>query len=177
VDDPGRPKSHDTGAPVEQFPDEPEGALLMIPGPLGIRCGLLGTGERLFPRFEIGELAGYDAPTPRRVRLWISHAPRIGDDVFIKLYTHGTQERHSKMLFGDGLRGLFQEMASVTRENGQDLYFASAWHIRQAVDALRSGHDPAAIFDLSGADDRCSSSAARQATKSDGLPHIGVGGT
>ena len=119
----------------------------MVPGPLGIRFGLLGTGDRLFPRFEIGELASYDAPTRRRARLWIGLAPRIGDDVFIKLYTHGTQERHSEMLFGGGLRSLFQEMASVTRENGQDLYFASAWHIRQAVDALRLGHDPAAIFE------------------------------
>jgi len=53
----------------------------MITGPLGLRFA-----ERLLPRLETGELAGYDLPTASRVRRWFDLAPAIGDDLFLKLY-------------------------------------------------------------------------------------------
>ena len=59
----------------------------MITGPLGLRIG-----PRLLPRVETGEIAGYDLPTPPRVRLWFDLAPTMGDDLFLKLYTHGAAE-------------------------------------------------------------------------------------
>ena len=34
------------------------------------------------PRLETGEIAGYDMPTPSRVRRWFDLAPTIGDDLF-----------------------------------------------------------------------------------------------
>lgn len=147
TDDPERPKSHDTGIPFHvdpAFGNRPGGALLMIPGPLGVRSKLLGNGERIFPRLEIAELACYDPPTPSRVRTWLDLAPRIGDDLFLKLHTHGTQERHSSFLLNRGLRDLFRLTAAETRARGQSLYFASAWQIRLAVDAIGRGADPVA---------------------------------
>jgi len=59
----------------------------MITGPLGLRIG-----PRLLPRVETGEIAGYDLPTPPRVRQWFDLAPTMGDDLFLKLYTHGAAE-------------------------------------------------------------------------------------
>ena len=63
----------------------------MITGPLGLRFG-----ERLMPRLETGEIAGYDLPTPSRVRQWFDLAPTIGDDLFLKLYTHGAPGKKSR---------------------------------------------------------------------------------
>lgn len=144
VDDPTGPKSHNTGIPVEQSPERPAGALMMIPGPLGVRSRLLGYGDRLAPRIERGELGAHDMPTPDRVDLWIDVAPRIGEDVFIKLYAHGTQERHSASLLSTGLKQTLELMSATTKANGQELYFASAWEMKLAIDALRQGADPVA---------------------------------
>jgi hypothetical protein len=152
-DDPERPKSYDTGIPVRVDPLEeaPHPALLMIPGPLGITSSLLGNGERLTPRVETGEVASYYPPTPGRVRAWLDFAPRLGDDVFVKLYTHGTQERHSRFLLEHGLRQLFGWMKEAARERGQSLYFASAWQLKLAVEAIRRAQDPvAAVCDRVG---------------------------
>lgn len=142
VDDPERPKSHDTGIPVRLRRQAPPSALLMIPGPLGIRSRLLGSERRLLPRLEKGELAGNDMPTPARARLWLSLAPRIGDDVFIKLYTHGTQEANSAALLSSGLRNAIRWTAEACAEAGMELYFASAWQFKLAIDALIGDGDP-----------------------------------
>jgi hypothetical protein len=96
VDDPALPKSYDRGNRLKAGgPDE---GLLMIPGPLGVRFA-----ERYVPRIEKGEIACYDLPSRYRVRRWLDFSPRIGGDVFIKLFTHGTQERNSHALLPGGL--------------------------------------------------------------------------
>ena len=76
-------KAHDTG-PLLQ-PGGPAGDLLMIPGPLGLRWR-----ER---RIERGEIAGYDMPTAYRIARWLAIAPRVGNDIFIKLFTHGARSK------------------------------------------------------------------------------------
>jgi hypothetical protein len=136
VDDPDKPKSYDRGIPVAPG-STTTGDLLMIPGPLGIRWA-----ERLLPRLENGEVACYDPPTKYRVRRWIDLAPRIGTDSFVKLHTHGLQERHSAFLLQGGLDLLFALVTQECGRAGYELRFASAWEMRQAVDAARH-----AIFD------------------------------
>jgi hypothetical protein len=133
VDDPNRPKSHDTGIPVSVGGNS-TGDLLLIPGPFGIRWN-----ERIYPRLEVGELASYDPPNLRRVRRWLDLAPRVGDDMFLKLHTHGTQERHSQFLLGGGLERTIELVSLACAEAGYDLCFASAWEMRQAVDAAQEG--------------------------------------
>jgi hypothetical protein len=61
----------------------------MITGLVGLRFG-----ERLVPRLETSEIAGYDLPTPARMRRWFDLAPTIGSDLFLKLYTHGADGRN-----------------------------------------------------------------------------------
>lgn len=129
TDDPARPKSYDTGVPVR--PGTPgSGDLLMITGPFGIRWR-----DRLKPRFEFGELASYDLATPYRVRRWLDLAPRIGRDIFVKLFAHGTQEKHSAALLDGGLDRLLDLMQRECAARGLQLRHATAWDMYQAVRA------------------------------------------
>ena len=133
-DDPLKPRSYDRGIAVK--PGVPgAGDLLMIPGPFGLRWA-----ERLLPRMETGELACYDPPTTYRVKRWLDLAPRIGGDIFIKLYTHGVQERHSSaLLLEGGLDRLFDLLPEACRRQGHALHYVSTWEMRQAVDAAACG--------------------------------------
>jgi hypothetical protein len=137
TDDPDRPKSHDRGVPV-RIGGRMDGDLMMITGPIGLRWR-----ERLVPRFETGEIAGYDAPTAYRVRRWFDIAPRIGSDVFIKLYTHGAQERNSALLLvGGDLESLYRLVREEARRRSCEFYLVSAWEMFRAIEAVRQQRDP-----------------------------------
>jgi hypothetical protein len=128
-------KTYDTGTPLR--PGGPSGDLLMIPGPLGPRWR-----ER---RIETGEVAVYDLPTAYRVARWLAIAPRVGNDVFIKLFTHGAQERHMGPLLGGGLRTLFDTVAAGCRRLGWELHYVSAWEMYRAAIAISLDADPVAL--------------------------------
>jgi hypothetical protein len=133
-DDPLRPRSFDRGTPVrEGIPGT--GDLLMIPGPMGIRWR-----GRTLPRVETGEVAHQDWPTEYRIRRWLDLAPRIGNNIFLKLYTHGAQERNYQALLLNGaLDRLFELLPRECRRYGHDLRYVSTWEMRQAVDAAVAG--------------------------------------
>jgi hypothetical protein len=136
IDDPARPKSYDYGVPLK--PGGTSNGLLMIPGPLGMRWA-----ERLVPRLEKGEIGAHDMPNRYRVRRWLDLSPRVGSDIFVKLYTHGCQERHSTaLLLNGGLDALFAGLKAECDSRGWPFYYASCWDMYQAVDAIRRGEDP-----------------------------------
>jgi len=134
VDDPHKPKSYDTGLPVTPG-GTAAGDLLMIPGPFGLRWV-----RRLLPRIEFSELCSYDHASEYRVRRWLELAPRIGDDIFLKLFTHGTQERHSQYLLEGGLEFALSLITQECQRAHLDLHFSTAWEMRQAVDATVRGN-------------------------------------
>jgi hypothetical protein len=115
--------------------------LLMIPGPLGIRWA-----ERFLPRIEKGEVAGYDLPSPYRVQRWLAFAPRVGQDIFIKLFTHGTQERNLSALLAGGLNTLFEAVQAECGHRGWPFFYVSCWEMYQAIDAIRRRKDPVAAL-------------------------------
>jgi hypothetical protein len=133
TDDPDQPKSYDTGQLVVPH-GHAAGDLLMIPGPFGLRWR-----NRLLPRLEHGELGSYDPVSEYRVQRWLALAPRIGDDLFLKLHTHGAQERHSEHLLEGGLDLVLSLLQQACDRAGMALHFASAWEMRQAVDRAQSG--------------------------------------
>lgn len=141
TDDPAKPKSYDTGRPV-RVGDPGSGDLLMIPGPMGIRWS-----ERLVPRLEAAELAHQDLATPYRTKRWIDLAPRIGNDIFIKLHAHGANDLNLEALLSPhGLDKLFTLMDAECRRRGYQWYSVSAWEMRQAVDAAARREDPVRVL-------------------------------
>jgi len=134
TDDPRRPKSHDIGVPVRARKPS-SGDLLMIPGPLALNWSSRKFG--LLPRLEIGELAASNSVTLQRVRLWLKYAPRIGDDLFIKLFSHGARENNAAQLLDRDLDLTFKLLQSECARCGSALRYVTAWQMRQAVESAR----------------------------------------
>lgn len=133
TDVPSKPKSHDTGIPLA-----PGGAilgdLLLIPGPLGLN--FRGEG-RWLPRLETGELAVYDPPVQGRAKSWLKLAPRIGEHIFVKLYTHGAQESNSALLLNGGLDTCLKDLTAECQKRGYRLHYSTAWEMWNAIEAIR----------------------------------------
>ena len=128
------PKSFDTGIEATVGGGS-QGDLLMITGPVGV-----GFANRLFPRVEMGEIAANDLPTKQRAELWLDRGPRVGDDAFIKLYTHGAREDNADALLGTasragGLEQMFRWLHEITQQRGIELHWASAYEMFRAVEA------------------------------------------
>ena len=109
----------------------------MITGPLGL-C----FRERLLPRLETGEISSYDMPAPSRVRRWFDLAPTIGEDIFLKLHTHGATEWNLGPLLNGGLVNLFGWLAEEADRRGIEVHWATAWQMYQAADSLIHGRNP-----------------------------------
>jgi hypothetical protein len=78
-------------------------------------------------------------PNRYRVRCWLDLAPRLGRDIFIKLFTHGCQERHSAALLQEGLDALFNAVKTECESRQWPLNYASCWEMYQAIEAIRQG--------------------------------------
>lgn len=103
TDDPSKPKSHDAGVEVRTG-GRATGDLLMVQGPLTLNWRKRVYG--LLPRIENGEMTPDNPPTPQRADLWIRrhiHVKGQPNWIFVKLHTHGAEERHSEVLLGQAL--------------------------------------------------------------------------
>jgi len=92
--------------------------------------------RRTLARLETGAVAGYDMPTPSRVRRWFDLAPTIGDDLFLKLYTHGAIEKNMEPLLNGALGNLFGWLAEEAERRNIEIHWATAWQMYKAADAL-----------------------------------------
>jgi hypothetical protein len=89
----------------------------------------------------MGEIAANDLPTEYRVRRWFDLAPRIGTDIFLKLYTHGAREDNADALLGTpthagGLQEMFRWLHELAQEQQVELHWASAYEMFKAVEVL-----------------------------------------
>jgi hypothetical protein len=124
TDDCGRPKSYDRGTPYEL--GLPKGDLLMIPGPLA----LFQRGLR--PRLETGELATHNPVSPDRVKAWLSAAPRLDNDIFVKLFAHGAADKNASVLDA-GLAQMFKVLESECRTRGWNWQYVTAHEMYRRI--------------------------------------------
>lgn len=136
----GKCKSHNTGQLVttENWTDD---ELLMIQGPLELNWKNRKLG--IIPRIEAGELSLDAPPNGDRVDLWEKSNITISgkeDHVFIKIYTHGLQEKNMKMFFkNNGFDNLWTILENKYKnKNNYSLHYVSAWEMYCKIKSLSS---------------------------------------
>jgi len=138
IDKPGIPKSHDWGVDAE-VGKRGEG-LLMVQGPLRLDWGRRKFG--VVPRLEYSGLLGNLPPSAERVKLWIDAGVSLKgapEHVFVKLYTHGTQESVMKMLFDDGgWQRFFEGIENYKNNENVYVHFVSAKELVNRIEAVCS---------------------------------------
>jgi len=131
-------KSHDKGVNVKPGRWQKEGEILMVQGPLGFNWKRRKFG--VLPRIEAGELSHDAPPTKGRINLWLNYGARIegvDDHIFIKLHTHGANDKNLEMLLGGGLEGLWSNLDNMVCENPEySLHYVSARGMYQKIKEL-----------------------------------------
>lgn len=137
IDNPCKPKSHNTGVSAAVGKQNHQG-LLCIQGPLCLNLKYRKFG--VIPRIENGCLASDIPITLERVNLWLKqrvHVRGRQDVVFLKLYCHGTQEKDMDFFFKQGaldrLYSLIKEYCDI---NNHRLYYVSARQMYNVVKGL-----------------------------------------
>lgn len=139
-DNPGKPKSHDTGKKVVVGGTE-WGDMMLITGPIGLNWKHRKKG--IFPQIENSDIRGSMPPTKDRVDLWIDSAISVEnkpDWLFIKVHTHGTQEQDMDTLLGKP----FEEMNEYLLDKYNDgknyvMHFVSAREMYNIIKAAEAG--------------------------------------
>ncbi|MEM8668789.1 MAG: hypothetical protein AAGG48_14815 [Planctomycetota bacterium] len=132
VDDPQRPKSHDTGVQAQVGCTPPADSLLMIQGPL-----LLSHSNRGWrPSIENGNLIPTQPPDPSRLDDWLRAGVGVSgqsDWVFIKLHTHGAKPGNTDMLLGESMMRFHEALRSTADRRGFKYFYVTAKEMAQLV--------------------------------------------
>ncbi len=150
TDDPQHPKSHDRGEPVH-VGGAPRGHLMLLQGPLGLRWKLRGLLP--VPAIENGDVRAGNPPTAERVDFWIRqgiHVQGRPEWIFVKVHTHGTQERDIEALLGEPVDAMFRHLEQRYNDGREHcLHYVTAremYNIARAAEAGESG-DPGRFRD------------------------------
>lgn len=139
-DDPNAPKSHDRGRPV-RVGGQPWGDLMLIQGPLGFNFSSRKFG--LIPRIENADVRTSCPPTRDRVDNWVRtgiHVEGRPEWTFVKVHTHGTQERDTDTLLGRPMREAFEHMQKRYNDGRHwKLHYVSAREMYNIAKAAESG--------------------------------------
>ncbi|HET6432964.1 hypothetical protein [Dyella sp.] len=151
TDDPHRPKSHNTGEPV-RVGGTPSGDLMIVQGPLGLNWRDRRFG--VIPRIENSDVRRACPPTRERIDHWVRtgiHVEGRPEWVFVKVHTHGTQERDMDTLLGTPADAMHSYLESAYNDGQRHvLHYVTArevYNIIKAAEAGKSG-DPNAYRDF-----------------------------
>lgn len=151
IDDPGRPKSHDTGVKV-QAGVEGHGDLMIIQGPLTLNWRRRSRG--FFPRIENGEIDADNPPLPDRVDLWVRqhiHVKGRPEWIFVKVHTHGATEHNAAVFLGEPFHVLHRHLQERYNDGVQfKLHYVTAREMYNVIKAAERGcqGDPRPYFDF-----------------------------
>ncbi len=151
TDDPLRPRSHDAGTPV-RVGCKASGDLMIVQGPLALNWAQRRAG--IVPRIENSDVRAANPPTPARVDAWIRtgiHVAGRPEWVFVKVHTHGTQERDMDTLLGPAMHAMHDHLERKYNDaTDYVLHYVTAreaYNIIKAAEAGKSG-DPGAFRDF-----------------------------
>ena len=140
TDDPDRPKSHDTGTPV-RVGGKPSGHLMIVQGPLGLNWRWRKLG--VLPRIENADVRRSSPPRPDRTDLWVRtgiHVAGRRDWVFVKVHTHGTQERDIDTVLGAPVDALFHDLETRYNDGKRHvLHYVTAREMYNIIKAAEAG--------------------------------------
>ena len=140
VDDPCRPKSHNTGADVGSCP-KPPNSLLMIQGPLVLDWGRRKFG--IIPKVENSCLQANQPPDKNRIGLWLKAGVTPAENpnwFFVKLHTHGVNEPNQKVLLGESMLRFHEELSTRSGQNPEfRVHYVTA---REMANLALAPHSP-----------------------------------
>lgn len=140
TDDPCSPKSHDRGRRVKVGVPA-EGDLMIIQGPLGFMWHHRKYG--LIPRIENADVRTSSAPTPERIDAWVKtgiHVEGRPEWVFVKVHTHGVEERDIDTLLGAPMREAFEYLQRRYNDGRLwKLHYVSAREMYNIIKAAEAG--------------------------------------
>jgi hypothetical protein len=151
TDDPSKPKSHDTGAPV-RVGGAASGDLMIVQGPLALNWRERRMG--VMPRIENADIRRTQPPTPARVDDWVRtgiHVEGRPEWVFVKIHTHGAQEGDMDTLLGAPSETMYAHLEGAYNDGrNYVLHYVTAretYNIIKAAEAGKTGN-PGAYRDF-----------------------------
>ena len=141
-DDPEKPKSYETGKPIEKG-GRAWGDLLLIQGILGLNWKVKKKG--IFPQIENSDVRHTFPPTPNRVDLWVDqgiHVKGKPEWVFIKIHTHGAQDGDMDTLLGKPVEAMHRHLNDKYND-GENylLHYVSAREMYNIIKAAEAGEE------------------------------------
>lgn len=141
LDDPIQPKSHDKGIDV-MCGGKPDGDLMIIQGPLTLNWKDRKLG--ILPRIENGGISCGNPPSAARVDLWIKqniHVKGRPDWIFVKVYTHGTQEANFECLLGEPVDKMHSYLGKKYNDGvNYMLHYVTSREMYNIIKAAEEGH-------------------------------------
>jgi hypothetical protein len=140
TDIPGQPASHDKGVPVRAG-IAPTGDLMIIQGPIGFMWHSRKFG--VIPRIENADVRTSSPPSPERIDAWVKtgiHVKGRPEWVFVKVHTHGVEERDIDTLLGPQMRQGFEYLQCRYNDGTNwQLHYVSAREMYNIVKAAEAG--------------------------------------
>ena len=140
VDDPARPRSHDTGTDVGRGPP-PDRGLMLIQGPLVLDWGRRKWG--VLPRVENACLQGNQWPSDARLANWLRARVQVAsrpDWFFVKLHTHGANEANMPVLLGQPMAAFHRRLRErADRDPAFRFHYVTAREMYNLAKAAEAG--------------------------------------
>jgi len=142
VDDPSKPKSHDSGIDID-FGKRAEGDLLLIQGLLALN--FCNRKAFFLPRLENGDVSVNNPVTKERIRIWLNQGISVrGKEnfIFIKLHSHGLKPRNFEFLLGPEMERAFSILETEFNDGEKyRLHYLTAREMANIVYAFNDGVD------------------------------------